>query len=60
MFPIDGTEAQPQFIRQRVPTRGTQLTFTVNSDATDPDDPAPTIHEIRYSITQPANQIVNT
>lgn len=60
VFPIDGTEAQPQFIRQRVPTRGTQLTFSVVSEATDPDDPAPTIHEIRYSITQPANQIVNT
>lgn len=55
-FPIDGTGQAPVFSRQLISVLGTELSFEVASTATDSADPAPTIHELRYSL-QPSNRI---
>jgi len=57
-FPISGTGQAPVFSRQLISVLGTELSFEVTSTATDSSDPAPTIHELRYSLS-PSNRITN-
>lgn len=59
-FPIDGSTRYPQYIRQRVPISGTQLTFDVTSTAASDDLEAPTIHEIRYGLTPSPGNLIPT
>jgi hypothetical protein len=56
---ISGTVAQPIYRRANVNVTGTNLQVTITSTAGNPDDPAPTVHEIRYAITPTANLISN-